>query len=295
MNNNLPLLFVRYASGSAGRFVSVMLQTSGRVACWDPELESLKGTDKFAAAFFEYIRQGYQSDLTRHLYNEPTPKYPVWPWFSATWPRGDDLTVDEFVDQLIHHEYQYWLENIQAKKLNLLLLHKSRIPAFALGCKVLNIVIDPAAQKWLNRARYVKIFGEENGQWYSREHLPDLLQKRYAGVERMVDLPDIWLAGSRYQIIKNHVINDPRVKMFADINKIVIDRTNLLCDQFTINLSDVLNKQRFVKQLSTIFWGFDLGEPDVDLISRAWQHYYETNIAIFKHPQIHAVATAGQL
>lgn len=292
MHKQLPLIFVRYASGAAGRFVSVMLQTSDVVACWEPRLDNLKGTDQFRSEFFTYIQQSFQNDLTQHLYNEPTPQEPVWPWFSATWPRGDNLTVDEFIDQLILHEYQHWLDNISKDRFNLLLLHKSQIPAFALGSKIVNIVIDPAAQKWVHRARYLKIFGEENGRWFSREFLPDLLQKRYAGVERMVDLPDIWLPGSRYSIIKNHVINDQRVRMFEDLDQILEHRSNLCCDQVNIQLSDVLNQQAFLKQMSLIFYMFELGSIDLDLVSQCWQHYYNTNIGIFKHNLVRSVANA---
>jgi len=288
----LPLIFVRYASGSAGRFVSTMLQLTDRVACWNPDLEKLKHTDKFSAAFFKYFQQGYQHNLSRHLYHEPTPAEPVWPWFSATWPRGDDLTVDEFVDQLILHEYRHWLENINRGRLNLLLLHKSRIPVFGLGSKIVNIVVDPASKKWLNRARYLKIFGEENGRWFSREHMPDLLQQRYAGVEKMIDLPDIWLEGSRREVIRRHVINDPRVKMFESVDQIQKDPGNLSCSQVTIRLSEVLNKTNFMAAMSYIIWVFDLGRFDKDLMAQCWQHYYETNIEIFKHNLVRLVATA---
>ena len=290
--SKLPLIFVRYASGSAGRFVSTMLQLTDRVACWDPGLENLKHTKKFAAAFFEYFQQGYQNDLTRHLYHEPTPREPVWPWFSATWPRGDDLTIDEFIDELILHEYQYWLENINRGRLNLLLLHKSRIPRFGLGSKVVNIVIDPDSKKWLNRARYLKIFGEENGRWFSREHMPDLLQQRYAGVEKMVNLPDIWLKGSRREIIRRHVINDPRVRMFENIEHIKQDPGNTSCEQATIDLSEVLNEKKFMAAINYIVWMLQLGGFDKELMQQCWQHYYETNIEIFKHNLVRSVATA---
>lgn len=293
MNGQIPLIFVRYASGSAGRFVSVMLQTSEKVACWSEELERHKGTAQFADRFFEYFQKGYQDDLSRHLYNEPGPDYPVWPWFSATWPRGDDLSVDEFIDQLIAHEYQYWLDNIHASKKSLLLLHKSRLPNFAYNASVVNIVIDPPAYKWLNRARYLKIFGEENGRWFSREHMPDLLQQRYQGVERLVDLPDIWLEGSQRHVVRHHVIGDPRVLMFRDSELIRQDPSNQLGIQLDINLSDILNLDRFLKAMSLIFYVHMMDKPDLELMSRCWFHYYQTNIGIFKHNLVRSVANVA--
>ena len=64
--SKIPLLFVRYAPGSAGNFLISILQTSNKLPCWDMQVENSKGTPQFEDCFKNWFSKCFQSNLEEH-------------------------------------------------------------------------------------------------------------------------------------------------------------------------------------------------------------------------------------
>lgn len=287
MHSDLPLLFVRYTAGSAGRFLVMLLQTSHRLSCWRQQVDRARSTAEFEQVYMAWIRDSYRSDLSRHLYHEPKPDCPLHEFFSASHPRGNDIDTLGFVAHLCELGFDYALEAIQNQRLTTVLVHKSQLPRFGTGSTVVNIVVDPASRRWLHRVKFVKGFKFKQGAWITQHEDPDVKLARFG---KVTFANDYRLPGSQFSVIRNYVINDPNLSMFTDINTITADSSNQFYQQQFIELSDLLDYNRLVPQLERLFAELNLGTPNFDLIKSIWDHYYQTNIAPFNQAQILGLA-----
>lgn len=275
----IPIIFVRYAPGACGTFLLTLLQTCNNVACWNPDLESCKQNDNFDNLFYNWFITKYTKDLHKHITHEPHHPYKL-DFFSAKNPWGNDITEQQFIRLLAQNNDQLFLDNIQQQKYTALRLNKSCVPLFATGSKIINVVIDPASEKWLNRTRWVKLYGKEKDHYIVKEDHPEYIKYKFDlqkfNLRNEYKFKDSW-----HGFIKRKVINDPVVSLFKDRNSIVEDSSNTTVNNFYINLSDILNKQTGVKTVVNSFKYFGLNVNE-NLISRCYKHYYDTNIQVFK-------------
>jgi hypothetical protein len=283
MHSDLPLLFVRYTAGSAGRFLVMLLQTSDRLSCWNQQVDSARSTPDFNSIYMAWIRDSYRSDLSRHLYHEPKPDCPLHEFFSASHQRGNDIDLVGFVQHLKELGFDYTLEAIQHQRPTTVLVHKSQLPRFGVGNSVINVVVDPASRRWLHRVKFVKGFKFKQGSWITQHEDPDVKLARFG---KITFANDYRLPGSQFSVIRNYVINDPNLSMFTDANAITADPSNQFYQQQFIELSDLLDYRRLVPALERLFDVLDLGAPKIALIKDIWDHYYQTNIAPFNQARI---------
>jgi len=272
MHGDLPLLFVRYTAGSAGRFLVMLLHTSDRLSCWNQQVDSARLTPNFDQSYMAWIRDSYRSDLSRHLYHEPKPDCPLHEFFSASHQRGNNIDATGFVTHLQELGFDYALEATENQRPTTVLVHKSQLPTFGVGNPVINIVVDPASRRWLHRVKFVKGF-----------KFPDVKLARFG---KVTFANDYRLPGSQFSVVRNYVINDPNLLMFTDANTITADPSNQFYQQQFIELSDLLDYNRLVPQLERLFAELNLGELKTQLIKAIWDHYYQTNIAPFNRAQI---------
>ena len=283
MHSDLPLLFVRYTAGSAGRFLVMLLQTSHRLSCWRQQVDRARSTAEFEQVYMSWIRDSYRSDLSRHLYHEPKPDCPLHEFFSASHPRGNEIDASGFVRHLRELGFEYTLKAIQNQQPTTVLVHKSQLPKFGTGSTVVNVVVDPASRRWLHRVKFVKGFRFKQDSWITQYEDPDVKLARFG---KVAFANDYRLPGSQFSVIRNYVINDPNLLMFTNANTITADPSNQFYQQQFIELSDLLDYNRLVPRLAELFDALNLGTPNFDLIKDIWDHYYQTNIAPFKWAQI---------
>lgn len=274
----IPIIFVRYAPGACGTFLLTLLQTCNKVACWNTILDSYKQTDEFDNIFYNWFITKFTHDLYGHVTHEPHHPYKL-DFFSSKHPRGNDITEQEFVNLLKQNNDQLFLDNIQQQKYTAMRLNKGVIPLFASDSKVINIVIDSSSEKWLNRTRWVKLFGKEKETFIAKEEHPDYLKYKFdlqnLKFFNQYEFKDTW-----HGFIKNKVINDATVLTFKNKNTITKDASNSTADNFFINLSNLIDKQVGVETIIDSFKHFGL-DINQNLIKACYDHYYTTNIVPF--------------
>ena len=273
--SKIPLLFVRYAPGSAGNFIISVLQTSKELSCWDTKVEETKGTDQFASELKLWMQRSFQDDLNNHLKHEPHHRYRL-DFFSSKLPRGNELSVDQFVKNLELHGDIEFLKNIADNKRTVMRLNKPTIPLFGQGNPVVNIVIDPPSRKWLYRTRYVKLFGKEGNFWISKENHPEFLAAKF---KKILFQNQYQFQVSKFTFLKDFVIGEPAIQPFFNLSSLIQDKSNCNSQQLSINLSVLFDQPAFLTEICELFKKLNLGTPDLELIKWMHQHYYKFNIA----------------
>jgi hypothetical protein len=276
--NKLPILFVRYAPGSAGNFFISLLQTSNRISCWDMQVENSKGTLQLESNFKAWFERCFQPDLNNHLKYEPHHPYDL-DFFSSKHSRGDELTVDEFMNNLQQRNDNIFLDNIKKDFFTVIRLNKSIVPCFGQGNTVVNIVVDKPARKWFYKTRMIKLFGIEDQQWISKENHPEFLNAKY---NKIMFNNQYKFAISKFSFLKNFVIDEPAIRPFFSESTIVEHVSNQTSQQLFINLSVIFNEETFISTMADTFSKLNLGGPDLDLLKWAYKHYSCYNIDPFK-------------
>jgi hypothetical protein len=270
----LPIIFVRYAPGSAGNFLISLLQTSNKISCWNTDVELSKGTDEFEQQFMTWFANCFQADLDNHLKHEPHHPYAL-DFFSAKHARGDDISVENFIDHLIERKDQLFLENIRNNKLTVMRLCKPIVPLFGQGSAVINIIVDAPAKKWFYKTRLIKLFGNDGQAWISKENHPDFLKAKF---KKLLFHNQYRFQVSQFAFLKNFVVNEPAIRPFFHSSWLLQDPSNQTCKQLCINLSVIFEEKLFVETMISLFAILDLGEPNLDLMKWAHRHYTRNDI-----------------
>jgi len=274
----IPVIFVRYAPGSCGTFLLTLLQTSSKVACWNPELEKLKGTTEFAEKFLIWFKIKFVSDLDNHIKHEPHHPYQL-DFFSAKYPRGNNVTESGLLKLITERKDQLFLDNIDQNKYTALRLNKTSVPKFGYGNKIINIIADNKSRRWLHRTRWIKLFGWEDGKWISKENHPEFLKAKFKNIQfnNQYHFDCTWK-----EFARNFIINEPVMQLFRDRESLLIDPSNNYCDQYFINLSTILNPEQGIIEVQKLFDLLALGTADIDLIRQCYDHYCATNLIPMK-------------
>jgi hypothetical protein len=272
--NNIPILFVRYAPGAAGNFLIALLQTSTCVACWNTVVESSKSTTKFTETFKNWFAQSFQENLDNHLKFEPHHPYQL-DFFSSKHPRGNEITVDKFIEHLEQHNDQLFLDNIKKNKLTVMRLNKSEVPNFGQGNHIINIVVDQPAKKWLYRTRFIKLFGREQEGWISKENHPEFLKAKF---KKNIFQNPYKFQVSKFTFLKDFVVGEAAIRPFFSYKKLLEPPSNLSCQHTRVDLSELIDRDKLLIKIQELFQTLELGVPDMELLSWCFDHYYQTNI-----------------
>lgn len=270
----IPLLFVRYAPGAAGNFIISILQTSGKLSCWDLTVEESKQTDQFESKFKSWFEKSFQGDLANHLKYEPHHPYHL-DFFSSKLPRGNDLSTEQFIDNLKSRNDTEFLTNIANNKRTVMRLNKPVVPLFGQGSPVVNVVVDPLSKKWFYRTRYIKLFGNDGQFWISKENHPEFLAAKF---KKILFQNQYQFQVSKFTFFREFVIGEPAIRPFFDIDNLTEDSSNDSSQQLIVPLSVLFDQDTFLAKVVELFNTLDLGKPNLDLIKWAHRHYYEFNI-----------------
>ena len=273
--SKIPLLFVRYAPGAAGNFLISILQTSNTLPCWDIQVENSKGTPHFEDFFKNWFSKCFQPDLEEHVKHEPHHPYQL-DFVSAKHPRGDDLSVEEFIDELKNRHDRLFLNNVQDCRRTVMRLNKPTVPRWGLGNSIINIIVDTPSKKWFYKARYIKLFGKDSHGWISKENHPDYLIAKF---KKMQFHNPYCFQISKFAFLKNFVVGESAILPFYNYNKLLEPSSNQHCKQYRVNLSDLLDPNTNVDTILCLFEQLELGVPNKKLIEWACSYYYQNNIA----------------
>lgn len=270
-----PFVVVRYAPGSAGRFISVVLQLSSAVASWNTRFDKNKFSNK---DYIDYLINSFPEDPTKHLKVEPDLPYYL-NFYSGTYARGEDVSFEQYCEYQTQAGCEYFFKNLDQQQYVNLILHKSKIPLFMQGSHVVNIMIDtPAAlelsQKllWckhyqvLNKTEVKMLAHDAETCNQKRSHL---VQKFYTGSSTVTidNLEDFY----NNQIVKNLTFT-----LFQDVSLLLEHDSNKYCNQSYFYLSNIFDKKHLVENINTICDQINLPYPDEQLISLTFDIWWNS-------------------
>jgi hypothetical protein len=256
-------LVVQFAPGSAGKFVMSVLMRSPRVAHFDATVEA----DKTDYRCLQYIKHAFRGDFDRWILHEPQHAM-AWNlhFISAKYPRGDDLTVQQFFDQADQDATQHFVDSVNAGQLIPIARHKTTQTEFFASSKFVTIRLDANSLRWYHRAYWSKLFGLRQGKIYLKENDPALnvaMQSYIASYQN-----PIYVEQSPFAFLRHNVINNKYKTVFANVNSAALGNNNI-----TLDLSTVLSESSFVTAVSMLAHTLDLGEIPKSFVRLAHQHW----------------------
>lgn len=253
-------LLIRFAPGSAGRFLAVLLMGSKDVAHFDPDVKTLD--DKM-----DYVTKTFTKNLGSWLLTEPSDKI-AWniTFVSNKYPRGDDLSIDQFAKLADENCTDWYHTNVNAKKKITIPWHKTSIPIFYRGQSI-TIILDKPSRKWFNRAHWIKHFGMHEGRIHLKENDPAVHRKPLDAVVARYNNP-IYIDESFFSFVKNKVIRSKDVLPFYDYSSL-----DKLTNDLPINLSNLLDKKSCIRTINQLCVDLDISPIDQHYIEFSYDHW----------------------
>lgn len=152
MLDDIRWLIVRFAPGSGGKMLSALLQAAPNVASWN-------STGK---PFESWFKDCYPGVFDKWLDLEPKCSWNINQVISSTYPRGDDLSEQDFYEQLKEKCHLDFWKSVEDRKLIPLLWHKPHFPQFFRNKKVIDLVIDEDSDAQFVEMKMKKMFSFEN-------------------------------------------------------------------------------------------------------------------------------------
>lgn len=248
---------VNYAPGSAGKFLTSLLMSSASLAHFDPVVESNKTAD----ACINYIQQRFSKNLSSWIKFEPNHGT-AWNlhFVSGKYPRGDDLTIDQFIKLATDSATDHFCHSVNQDKIIPSVWHKVNVPDFLSNSMFVTIIIDPLSIKWYHRAVWFKLYDFINGRIYIKNNDPKLNPAMAQYCQKFNN--PIYSDDKFFTFVKRDIINDSFKKTFlSQENFVPCHRREFIL------LSDLLNYQKcqtIVNQICNRF-NIDLVPPEVVL------------------------------
>ena len=277
-------IVTRYTQGSAGRFLSTVLQTSDKIEHWSAIVQKHKELDKIQGPYKEitlqYVNRAFPKDHSMHVMSEPGDPYCI-DLYSTSFPRGNDITLTTYLDYAYKISDIRLINCIEKNLMPNLNIHKPQLPLFCNNASVVTILTTSHVEKtWLHKSLWTKHFTERDGKIFHNTNNPDTCK-----FER---LPVILKWKSQYEfdqsekekLYADHVVNNHTSLWYTDPENFKqFDQDHGLRNIF-INLSDFFVTETFVNKIKQIFEFHDLGDLDVPLITDMHKMFWDRQICI---------------
>lgn len=151
MAQQLPKFLVfRFPPGGGANFLTSILQCSPEVGHWVPLLEE----DKANADWLSYFKKSFQPDLTTWLDHEPinNQQFGTREIFSAWYPRGNDLTISEFLEQEQKQCSDFYFKLKENNVFIPVYWHKELVPSYFQNATFINIMLDQPSLDWFDES-----------------------------------------------------------------------------------------------------------------------------------------------
>jgi hypothetical protein len=256
-------LVVQYAPGSAGKFLIAVLMASPSIAHFLPEVESEKNNNKC----LDFIKQSFIGDFEKWISTEPQHAM-AWNlhFTSAKYPRGDDLSFDQFVELAETESTDHFVDSVNAGKQIIIARHKTVPTDFFSDSDFVTIKLDLQSLKWYHRAYWSKLFGIKNNMIHIKENDPELINqpmKKYL----FKNNNSVYVEQSVFSFIRNNIIKSQYKEKF------LAPGINPSKNHIIVNLTEILVESRFVASVNAITEQFSLGTIDEKFIRSAHRHW----------------------
>jgi hypothetical protein len=279
--NESPFVVVRYAPGSAGRFISVVLQLSDAIAPWNTLFDKNKFSNK---DYTNYLINSFPEDPTKHLRVEPDLPY-YSDFYSGTYTRGEDVSFEQYCQYQKQAECEYFFKNLDQQQHVNLILHKSKIPLFMQGSHMVNIIIDtPAALELSQKLLWCKHYQAVNKTQVKmlahdaetcNQKRSHLVQKFYTGSSTVV-------VDSLEDFYNNEIVKNPTFELFQNSLLLLEHDSNKCCNQSYFYLSSIFNKTHLIENINTICSQINVPQPDEQLLALTFDIWWNSQHKILK-------------
>lgn len=234
-------LVIRFAPGSAGNFLTSLLQCSEGVGHWFEHLEQ----DKSQQDWLSYFQKVYVTDLSQWLQNDPQTctTLGIREIFSASYDRGNDLTVEQFAQQEIQHCSAFYFDLKRQNRYIPILWHKNFFPAYFSNATFVNIMLDADSIRWFDRSYYRKHFRLEHknqdGSFIMRyeRHRPSIVPSTFTGTNDYLNYHTNFFEFARQEIFGN-------VWRKRYLDNDYLNNTTNGRPEFTLGLSELLSFEK---------------------------------------------------
>lgn len=258
-------LVVRYAHGSAGKFLLSLLMLSQHIAHFDQQIENNKSYGRCR----DWIKKKFTADIKNWLQNEPKP-VDAWNlhFVSNTHDRGNDISHDDFLKLCKSHATDYFWHSVNQGQYIPVVWHKHIVPDFYKNSKFITIIIDKKSKKWYHRALWYKHYNFDNNTIYFKTHNNLLNSKNmsqyYTNYENIQKEH-----GTFISLVKKHIINSSWIDIFGSTGNFEHQTT----DQLFVNLSNIIDPSLFCCSMDNICEFLDIEKINhnhLTLLHRYW-------------------------
>ena len=241
MTQLLPrFLVVRFAPGSGANFLVSILQCSHGVGHWFEEYEN----NKNSVLWQNYFESVFPKDLSTWLVKEPISLMTLGTReiFSAKYPRGNDLSLEEFQNLEQKFCSQHYFDLVKNNLFVPIYWHKKHLPRYFANATFVDIMLDQPSLKWFDRSVYYKNFtikqpnADKSITVYRNEHRPSIQPSVFTG-----DNEYIKTYKSVRAMITEEILDNPWRAQYLDKNN--LDDHGL--PRFKLILSDLLTFDAF--------------------------------------------------
>lgn len=218
-----------------------LLQCSPEIAHWDPKCQAQKPQ----VNWLEYFQEVFPVEVHRWVYHEPISRL-AWGTreiFSAKYPRGDDLTAEEFLDLEENVCNKWYHANKNAGRYLPIFWHKKNMPKYFANSKSVIIRLDRKSLRWYDHAVYHKhhqVIHRDATKITVRllENRPEVVLPQF---RKAVDFERSWPTFREF--VRERILDNAFRHLYCNINSIPpwpIPTTS-------VDLSDLLDRDRIVK------------------------------------------------
>jgi len=261
-------LIIRFAPGAAGNFVSSILQCSQSIAHWSQQQELQKPNNNW----LEYFINVFPQKLDEWIYKEPIGQLN---WgtrriFSQKYQRGNNLTVEEFLQQEATYCNEYYHCQKQKELWLPIFWHKNHMPEYFKNSTTVTIHLDQPSLRWYDHCVYYKhhqIFKQDSAGIHVRllENRPDFVLPEFKNTAEYEKIyPTFKL------FVQDRILNNEFKNIFKDNNNI----KSWSIPNIDLNLTDVLDVDKFYKIYQIICYQLSINDQlPVDTFSILHQYW----------------------
>jgi hypothetical protein len=261
-------IITRFTHGSAGKFLSTVLQTSDKIDHWSVVVQAQKNTKLVDPVTLEYVNRSFPKDHSQYLRAEPMVPYNT-DLYSVSYPRGNDVTLDQYVDYAQKKNDSRLLNCISQNLLVNLIFNKPTLPVFCQNNQAVTITVTTDKEKqWLFKTLWSKHFLETDTEIYYLPSDPEHCSFQSLATVLKFDNQYRFPISQKNQLYQEYVINNYTNSYYFNPEKFTeFDVANNI-DNVFIKLSDILSADRFNSVIPTVFSQLGLENPSSTIISQ---------------------------
>lgn len=265
-------IITRFTHGSAGKFLSAVLQTSDKIDHWSAIVQDNKhNLEVFESLVLQHTARSFPIDHSTYMRSEPMVPYNV-DLYSTSYPRGNDVTIDQYLDNAHKHNDIRLLKVINDDlKINLI-FNKPQLPLFCNGAEVVTVSVTSQQEKnWLYKTLWSKHFLEKDNKIH---YLPS--DPNYCSFYSLVPVLTfnneyLFPAEDKEELYTKYVINNHTNQWYFDTDRFAEYDSIHRLDNTFMQLDEILIVNKFLPAVTRIFNHYNLGKPNLILIEKMHQ------------------------